>query len=126
MILLSDAVLDAATGTYAVTRRRAPTVISGVQVPDPAPQALQVEAAVFPAKPAELQRLAEGRRSSDLRAVLSVVPLFAQSDLNAADQIQIGGDLFEVSEVEAWGDGMGSDFWRALCLRAGRLGAGQP
>lgn len=126
MIYLQDELADQATGTYLVTRRRAPTLSSGIPVPDPAPQTLQFEAVVQPSSPLELQRLAQGRLATDLRAIFTSAALYAQSDANMADQVQINGDLYEVSEVEAWGNGQGSDYWRSLALRVGRLNVGQP
>lgn len=126
MIYLAAELADQVTGTYAVTRRNAPTLANGIQVQDPAPVTLEIQAVVQPASALEIQRLSEGRRSTDLRAIFTSVALYAQSDANAADQVAINGDLYEVSEVEAWGNGQGSDYWRSLALRVGRLNAGQP
>lgn len=128
VLWMDDALMDLVTGVYAVTRQKAPTIVNGRPVADPAPVVLQIQGCLQPASRVDLMRLEEGRRTTDMRAFYSPIQLQIQSDANASDQVTVGGDVFEVSECEPWGDvaGMGSNYWRAVLLRAGRLNSGQP
>lgn len=127
VLFMDDALSDLVTGTYSVKRQAAPMIVNGRTVADPAPTILSIQGVLQPATKADLQRLPEGRRVDDMRSFWSPVELFIQSDANASDQITVAGDIFEVSDCEAWGDGqMGSNYWRATLLRAGRLNAVQP
>ena len=126
VLFLDDALQDLVTGIYSVLRAAAPTIVNGRPVVDPAPVTLQIQGVLQPASKADLQRLPEGRRTTDMRAFYAPVALFIASDTNASDIITVGEDTYEVSEVEAWGSGMGSNYWRAVLLRTGRLNAAQP
>ncbi len=126
VLFMDDALADLATGTYSVKRQAAPTIVNGLAVVDPAPQTISIQGCLQPASKVDLQRLPEGRRTTDMRAFYSPSQLYVQSDANAADLVTVGDDVFEVSECEAWGSGMESSYWRAVLLRAGRLNAVQP
>lgn len=123
---LAGVVQDLATGVYSVKRQLVPTISNGLAVPDPAPVTLQVQGCLQPASKVDLQRLTEGRRTTDMRALFTPVALFIQSDTNMSDLVTVGADVFEVSECQPFGDGEGSDYWRAVLLRVARLNVGQP
>lgn len=108
-----------ATGVYTVTRPVASTYVAGVETPDPSPTVFQVQAVVNPLHGVDLQRLPEGRRSSDYREIFVAAALNTASDTYAADRVMIGNDTFEVIESDYWAT-MG-DVWRCIVQRAKRL-----
>lgn len=126
VLFMDDALSDLATGIYTVTRQLKPTISNGRPVADPSPQTLSIQGVLQPASRVDMQRVPEGRRTADVRGFYAPVALFIQSDTNASDQVTVGEDVFEVSDVEAWGSGMDSNYWRATLLRTQRLNAGQP
>ena len=126
VLFMDDALSDLATGTYTVTRQLKPTISNGRSVPDPAPQTLSIQGVMQPASKVDMMRVPEGRRTADVRGFYAPVQLRIQSDTDASDLVTVGDDLFEVSDVEAFGSGMDSNYWRATLLRTTRLNAGQP
>ena len=107
------------TGTYAVTRIAAGTYTDGIWV-EGSPSALNLDACVQPLRGRALQNLPEGKLASDLRKVYcdSELRTVNESDGTSADQITIGGDLYEIIESEPWTSGMtGRAYWKALAER---------
>ncbi len=65
----------------------------------------------------DLQRLPEGSRVSDARALFTTTELKTQGAAQSPDSVAIGGADYEVTTVEPW-DTIGS-FWKILALRKG-------
>lgn len=101
---LSSVVDSLASGTYAVTRRAAGSVTNGIYTPG-GTTTLSVKASVQPVQPEEVQRLPEGTRINDAKAVYSAFPLKAASEAGGTpgDLITIEGAPYEVVAVKDWG-----------------------
>ena len=115
---LDSAISLLCTGVYTITRAAAPTYVNGVET-DQTSTTFQVEAVVNPLRGIDLQRLGEGRRSTDFREVWTTPQLNTQSDTGNADFITIGSDTYEVQESEPY-QAMGN-VWRSIVQRANRL-----
>lgn len=109
------------TGTYVVTRRRAPAYVDGVVTPDPNPVTLSILASVVPASGRDLLRLPEGQRSTETRTVYTVTQLMvaAAGAKYANDVVSIDGDQWQVQQVQSFPGAPG--FFQALVQRAGAV-----
>ncbi len=91
------------TGTYTVTRRAAATYPNGIATPG-STSTLTIIAAVVPASGRDLERLPEGRRSTETRKVFTDTPIIvgAEGGANESDLIAIGGDNWEAQTCGTW------------------------
>jgi len=101
----ADLINSFATGTYAVTRRRASTFdANGVAIPDPSPIALQAVGCEQPATGRDLLRLPEGRRAVETRVLYTstLLQIGGQGSGYEADRVTIDGATWEVQQVQTW------------------------
>lgn len=96
---------------YTLKRTAASTVSAGRAVVG-STSITTIRAMVTPAKPAEVERLADATQTTDIQAVLSKT-LMSQGDV-----IVIDGADYEVNSVESWV--AYGNFYRALAARKGR------
>jgi hypothetical protein len=114
---LSDVVRSNKTGAYRVTRRGATTFSKGY-AQQAAAFAFNVDAVVAPLAGRELERLPEGERASDRRLFVCLVPLRVSGAEGASDVVAIGGEDFEVEDVEDWSPHGG--FYKCIVRKVGR------
>lgn len=92
-----------ATGSYAVRRwrQRPPTRGQGRVVLD---SSFTIEASVVPVSAQDLERMPEGRRALESRALITATELKKGGDLDSleADWVAIDGRDWEVQEVDVW------------------------
>lgn len=113
---LSDVVDSMITDTYALTRRSPSSYVDGRLQPS-TNTVLSFSASVQPAMGRDLQRLPEGMRTAEIRAIFTTFPLLTQGAGQDPDIVAIEGDAYEVQTVEAWGNVGG--FYKALALKLG-------
>jgi hypothetical protein len=115
MMDLSAAILGVATGTYTVTRNAGASYDANGWLVAGTTSTLTITACVQPLAGREVQRLPEGKRNREARAVFTPTPLSAGPNL--PDQIQIDGSTWEVDSVQDW-EALGG-FCRAVVLKMG-------
>ena len=113
-------VLDSlGSGTYTVTRR---TVVgtgydaSGVKA-EPTTATFSVSGLLHPAAGRDLQRLPEGQRTREVRAMLTPTLLRTAGGGFEPDLIAADGDTWEVSIVERYAEI--ANYWRVVVLKVG-------
>lgn len=111
---LSFAILGFATGTYTVTRNTASYGSDG-RLTAASPTTFSITASVQPLSGRDLQRLPEGKRTREARAVFT--PTMLTPGPNLPDQIQIDGLAWEVDSVQDW-QNLGG-YYRAVVLKMG-------
>lgn len=100
---LSDVVGSLATGTYAVTRRGAPTFVGGIEQGDGSVSTLMIPMSVQSVGPQMMDVLPEGTRIQDARTLFSAAPLLtAQENGGLADRVTIDGVMFQVQAIRDW------------------------
>jgi hypothetical protein len=99
---LSGAIRNLASGTYVVTRRAAGAYGADGRLDVAASTTLQIRAVAHPASGATLERLPEGKRTSDTMSVFTETELRTASPTQAPDKITIDGADYEVQTVERW------------------------
>lgn len=114
---LVDVIADFKTGVYEVTRKAATTYVRGIAT-EGATTTFQAEAMVAPLTGRELVRLPEGERANERRLFLTPVELRVSTDAGASDRVSIGGESWEVEDVEDWRELAG--FYRCTVRREGR------
>lgn len=114
---LSDVVDSMATGTYTVTRRAA-EFAGGDAVPTSS-ETLTIKALVVPLSGRELQRLPEGLRSRELKAVYTTTDLRRGADDALPDVVTVDGEDYEVQLVDDWQAPGG--FLRAVVARIPKI-----
>lgn len=99
---LSSTVASFYTGTYVVTRADGVgTYVDGVFTPA-ADSTLSVSAGVYPLAGRELERLAEGLRTRELRQVFTAAALRVSAPEQRPDRVSIDGAMWQVEIVEDW------------------------
>lgn len=86
--------------TYTVRRFAAPTVVQGRRVPGAVTQ-ITIRANVQPAGK-KLMALPEARRSEDVRRIFTASRLYVSGAQYDADRLVIGGEEFEIWQVDEW------------------------
>jgi hypothetical protein len=87
--------------TYAVTRTAAGTFTQGRHAAG-STSTVSILAVIVPMSGRELERLPEGLRSSEVRAVFTVTPLIALDASHEPDQIAVDGAMWQVEIVNDW------------------------
>lgn len=90
-----------ATNTYTVTRTATGTLSQG-RYTDGATSTLTIEASVQPVSGRDLQALAEGEHSNEVKIVYTTTPLFTRTPTQSPDRIAIDGEAYEVFQVHKW------------------------
>lgn len=98
-------------------RRPAALVVDGVARPQAEVVLQLVGAATYPANGREIQRLPEGMRTQEVRAVLSPLELHSGEDDRSPDRLEMDGELWEVQTVKHWRLG---GYWEVLVTKVGR------
>lgn len=106
--------------TITVTRRDPGTFVKGRYVDDPTPTVFDIDAAVQPVGPDELQDLEEGRRTG------AAIDIFATVLLRTADApggfqpdlVDYRGESYQVDDVDDWEEQGG--YFRARALKVGQ------
>lgn len=111
---MADVVDSFATDTYVVTRRSPSTYTNG-RLDAPVNTLLSIDASVQPAMGRDLQRLPEGNRTMEVRAIYTTAELFTQGPNQDPDIIAIEGYAYEVQTVEQFG--MVGNYYKALALK---------
>ena len=112
-------IIERFAATYTVTRR----VKAGYDTHGVAQamttSTLSIVAAIVPAEGDDLQRLPEGRRSVETRAVYTTTQLLIgdENAANEADLISLDGVMWEVEHADYWSN-LGATFCHALIQRA--------
>ena len=118
MIDLSSVVDDLAPAeSYKLKRFSADEYVNGVLVSDAAPLDVWIRAIVAPLTGKDLERLPEATRVRGGITILSSVQLRTQTDVSAPDMLEVDGELYEVTHLEAWGN-LGN-YYRATALKMG-------
>lgn len=113
---LSPTVLDLASGTYTVTRYSGAGGYGSDGIfAAPATSTFTIEASVQPVRGRELQRLPEGLRSEEVRAIFTPTALRCAAPGQLPDRISIGGESWQVEVVEDWSD-LGN-YYRAVARK---------
>lgn len=86
--------------TYTVRRTAAPTLVQGRRVPG-ATSEITIRANVQPAGK-KLMALPEARRSEDVRRIFTSSRLYVSGTEFDSDRLVIGGEEFEVWQVDEW------------------------
>lgn len=113
---MSDVVESMITDTYAVTRRSASVYADG-RLQDPVDQIFSINASVQPATGRDLQRLPEGTRTAEVRAIFTTSELLTQGVDQSPDVLAIEGFAYEVQTVEQWGSV--GNYFKALAMKIG-------
>ena len=111
---MSDVVDSFATDSYVVTRRSPSTYTNG-RLNAPTDTLLTILASVQPAEGRDLQRLPEGNRTQEVRAIYTSTELFTQGPGQDPDILAIEGYAYEVQRVEQFG--MVGKYFKALALK---------
>ncbi len=109
---LSNVIASLATGTYTVTRWAADSYDTNGVLVKGATSTLSVLACVQPLTGRDLQRLPEGRRTREGKAVYTATALRVEP---VADRISIDGETYEVESVRVWYDS--GAYYRAVALK---------
>lgn len=114
-----DLINSFSTGTYAVTRTAAATLVKGKRVAG-ATSTVNIIASVQPASGRDLLRLPEGRRSVETRIVYTATQLFvgAQGAGFESDVVTIDGEKWEVQQVQSW-ESVDPTYWRCIVQAVG-------
>lgn len=93
------------TGTYTVTRTARGSTVRG-KTEAGTTSTFTVTASVSPAKPMDLMRLPEGRRTTDTLRVITATELYngGQGSDYEADTVSIDGESWEVNLADRWKD----------------------
>lgn len=102
---ISSLIASFSTGAYSVTRTARGATADG-RVSSGTTSTFSITASVSPAVGSDLLKLPEGRRTNEVRAVITdtFMTIGGQGSAYEADQIGIDGTLWEISHVEAWLD----------------------
>jgi hypothetical protein len=102
---VSSLIASFSTGTYTVTRTTARSLSKGKATAGTA-STTTITAAVWPASGNDLRRLPEGRRATESLIVMTATELYVggQGESYDADTVSIGGESYEVSDVDPWTD----------------------
>jgi hypothetical protein len=94
-----------ATGTYTVTRTARGSITRG-KTASGTTSTTTITAAVWPAAGNDLKRLPENRRATEAMNIMTATLLYVggQGSSYEADQIAIGSESYEVSDVDTWTD----------------------
>lgn len=114
------AVTSLANATLEVTRRAEPVAVRVAgRVQPPVTSTFSIRASLQTPTGKDLERLPEGRWTSDMRVVYTLTALILGGPGTGflCDVVTIEGSPFEVQHVEPW-DSLGGSFWRAVCLRS--------
>lgn len=105
--------------TYTVTRRVKAGYDSKGVAKSMTTSTLSIVAAIVPAEGRDLERLPEGRRSFETRAVFTATPLLVgdENAANESDLITVDEASWEVESVANWSS-LGAVFCHALIQRA--------
>lgn len=104
--------------SYTVTRKAATTYTAGRAVAGATDAPITIVASVQPVTGRELKALPEGRRAEDVRILFTTTELRTESPAGAADQVTIGGELYEVFQVKPW-TAHGGTHYEVLAARQG-------
>lgn len=99
---LMDAIALAGAGTYAVRTGAAVVYVNGIATRGAEPGIVQVLACVVPITGKDLQRLPEGERTTERRAVFTDYPLRTSGPARWGDVVVIGGEDWQVESLEDW------------------------
>ncbi len=114
---MSDVVNALCDELALVVTRSAASTYTGGRLDTPTTAALSISASVQPLTGRDLKRLPEGSRVSDALVLFTTTELKTSGAGQSPDLIAIGGESYEVQNVEAWGN-VGS-FWKAIVLKTG-------
>lgn len=115
---LAGAVASLATGTYAVTRRAAPSYDATTGLASAgSTSSLSILASVQPLGGRDLLRLPEGERSRQWVAVFTATALRVADAPNGqmADLVSYRGEQHEVQSVEQWDES--GNFFKAIAVK---------
>jgi len=93
------------TGTYTVTRTARGSTVRG-KIGAGSTSTVTITASVTPAKPMDLMRLPEGRRTTDTVRLITTTELYngGQGSAYEADTVSIDGESWEVNLADRWKD----------------------
>ena len=85
-----------------------------------ASETFEIDAAVQPASPRDLEDLEEGRRSKETIKLFTQTELFGVSvdSRREPDRITYNDEVYEVHSVTVWGDVGG--YWKAIAQKVGQ------
>lgn len=99
---LLDAIALAGSALYTVKPGAAATYVNGIATRGAEPAPVQVPACVVPITGKDLQRLPEGERTMERRAVFTGYPLRTSGPGRWADVVVIEGEDWQVENPEDW------------------------
>lgn len=115
---LSDVVADLSDeDALTVTRASSAPSYTNGRLDTPTTTTFTIAASVQPANSRDLERLPEGSRISDARAVFTTTELRTLGPTQSPDLVTIAGEAYEVQAVQLWAN-IGN-YWRAVALKTG-------
>ncbi len=114
---LSGAINAFTTGTYVVTRRSASAYGTDGRLVVASTSTVSITACVQPLSGRELERLPEGLRTRELKAIYTATELKTQGSGQDPDLVSIDGDSYEVQRCDRWAE-LGS-YWRVVASKVG-------
>ncbi len=114
---LSSVIGSFLTGQYVVTRQAPAKGYTAGRLDAPDTSTFTIDACVQPAGGRDLQRLPEGMRVMEIKAIFTATELKTAGSGQDPDLVTIDGEDYEVQKVERWAE-LGS-YWKALALKVG-------